>query len=463
MASDSDDDRPISAMLNVPPVQPRADDSSDDDTPFAQLPRKAKLPKAKQEEPQSSDDDTQERIAKLERLKAEAVAKEDYELAASLKKQIERLKAGGQPVEPVEPGDAHPFSASLTGKPANQQPANQQPETSRARWDLSADQWLWSNKHRPTTALATHYQRTSGAIKSRLKHLQNPEHSAHQRLLNSLQGPRKPPGKHLQSNLETLLHPRQPRKAPAEQPLPPGWKKLTSASRPGLVMYLAPDGNRHQTLPPSKCAVTYELGGVLREYRLQRSRELSIKPYTIFSDAELEAVVAARPRSVEELGRIRGFGPTKSHWYGEDIVGICSGHLPSCVSPKPNDKPKDTATNKRKHSATAPLSPTSERLRQTLKNFRTEQANALGQPSYCIFKDSVLDEVVLRKPRTPVELLAISGMGPSTVEKFGDSIIALCDGRKRILKKPPREEVVAPHPGPGWKQEFGGWVRVTEN
>ena len=55
----------------------------------------------------ADEDALEERIAKLERLKAEAVAKEDYELAASLKKQIERLKAGGQPVEPVEPGDAH--------------------------------------------------------------------------------------------------------------------------------------------------------------------------------------------------------------------------------------------------------------------------------------------------------------------------------------------------------------------
>merc|ERR1712086_1020981 len=58
------------------------------------------LPKMKT----NADEDTlEERIAKLERLKAEAVAKEDYELAASLKKQIERLKGGGQPVKPVEP------------------------------------------------------------------------------------------------------------------------------------------------------------------------------------------------------------------------------------------------------------------------------------------------------------------------------------------------------------------------
>ena len=52
-----------------------------------------------------ADEDTpEEHIAKLERLKAEAVAKEDYELAASLK-QIERREAGGQPVKPVESGE----------------------------------------------------------------------------------------------------------------------------------------------------------------------------------------------------------------------------------------------------------------------------------------------------------------------------------------------------------------------
>ena len=145
------------------------------------------------------------------------------------------------------------------------------------------------------------------------------------------------------------------------------------------------------------------------------------------------------------------------------------------ISPKPNNnKPKGTNTNKRKHSATAhsttaPLSPTSERLRQTLKDFRTEQARALGQPSYCVFKDSVLDEVVLRKPRTLEELCAISGMGPSKVEKFGEPILfeVWRFDYRRVLKQPrvqaPREEVVAPDPGPGWKQAFGGWVRVTEN
>ena len=52
----------------------------------------------------AAEDTLEEHIAKLERLKAEAVAKEDYELAASPKKQIERLEAGGQPVKPVESG-----------------------------------------------------------------------------------------------------------------------------------------------------------------------------------------------------------------------------------------------------------------------------------------------------------------------------------------------------------------------
>jgi hypothetical protein len=31
-----------------------------------------------------------------------------------------------------------------------------------------------------------------------------------------------------------------------------GWKRLTSPSRPGQVMYKAPDGTRHKTLPPLK-------------------------------------------------------------------------------------------------------------------------------------------------------------------------------------------------------------------
>ena len=60
----------------------------------------------------------EDRIAELERVKAAAVGNEDHEPAASLTKQIEFLKAGGQPTKPFESSNAHhnpaPFNTHQT-------------------------------------------------------------------------------------------------------------------------------------------------------------------------------------------------------------------------------------------------------------------------------------------------------------------------------------------------------------
>ena len=49
-------------------------------------------------------------------------------------------------------------------------------------WSLSNDKWLWDNRNNPIDQLASHFQRTNGAIKARLKHLNNPVHKAYSRL-----------------------------------------------------------------------------------------------------------------------------------------------------------------------------------------------------------------------------------------------------------------------------------------
>ena len=49
-------------------------------------------------------------------------------------------------------------------------------------WSAEDDQLLWDNRHVPTAALASTFSRGEGAVRSRIKHLQNPEHTAFQRL-----------------------------------------------------------------------------------------------------------------------------------------------------------------------------------------------------------------------------------------------------------------------------------------
>jgi ATP-dependent DNA helicase RecQ len=45
-----------------------------------------------------------------------------------------------------------------------------------------------------------------------------------------------------------------------------------------------------------------------------------------------------------------------------------------------------------------------------------------------VLGSSTLHSIVLARPRTVAQLQTISGIGPDKVDKFGASILALCNG-----------------------------------
>ena len=60
---------------------------------------------------------------------------------------------------------------------------------------------------------------------------------------------------------------------------------------------------------------------------------------------------------------------------------------------------------------------------QALKDWRRERAD--GKPAYTVATDATLREVIRRRPRTPDDLLAIKGIGPSFVDKHAESLLEL--------------------------------------
>ena len=52
-------------------------------------------------------------------------------------------------------------------------------------WSEQDDYKLWSLRSKPTYQLAEIFNKTTGAIQSRLKHLNDPKHKAHQRLFKN--------------------------------------------------------------------------------------------------------------------------------------------------------------------------------------------------------------------------------------------------------------------------------------
>ena len=66
-----------------------------------------------------------------------------------------------------------------------------------------------------------------------------------------------------------------------------------------------------------------------------------------------------------------------------------------------------------------------ERLREWCK----AEARRLRLPAYFILNDPTLKRVADARPCTTKQLLAIDGLGPAKVEKFGAAILDLCRDR----------------------------------
>jgi DNA helicase-2/ATP-dependent DNA helicase PcrA len=64
------------------------------------------------------------------------------------------------------------------------------------------------------------------------------------------------------------------------------------------------------------------LSNALRAWRTARAKADAVAPFIVFHDATIEAIAVRRPRSIAELRRVPGIGPTKLDRYGEEIIGV---------------------------------------------------------------------------------------------------------------------------------------------
>jgi len=69
-------------------------------------------------------------------------------------------------------------------------------------------------------------------------------------------------------------------------------------------------------------------------------------------------------------------------------------------------------------------------LEGALRAWRIGLARQRGVPPYVILHDTTLVAIVAARPRTPRELLNVSGIGPRKAEQYGAAILALITGRR---------------------------------
>jgi hypothetical protein len=60
----------------------------------------------------------------------------------------------------------------------------------------------------------------------------------------------------------------------------------------------------------------------LRQYRYETSKAEGIKAFYVYNNLQLEALIAAMPRNLDELKKISGFGDVKCEKYGKEIIEI---------------------------------------------------------------------------------------------------------------------------------------------
>ena len=143
----------------------------------------------------------------------------------------------------------------------------------------------------------------------------------------------------------------------------------------------------------------YEKDGEVRRYRKVRLTAVGLEMRRTTS---MELLIAD--------GMVEGFG----------------GRSDAPARARKAKTPLKTSNTKKAEAAATELTPAGAALAARLREWRAAEAKRLGVPAYVVLHDRTLTAVARRRPENPRELLAIDGMGPAKVEKFGGAILGLC-------------------------------------
>lgn len=111
-------------------------------------------------------------------------------------------------------------------------------------------------------------------------------------------------------------------------------------------------------------------------------------------------------------------------WQGGRLEGIL---LRDQSEPLSKAKAPRTSRSAQAEKASEELPLTSEQsaLAEKLRAWRLDEAKAMQQRAFFILSDRVMHEIARQMPNTMHDLLAIRGMGPAKVERWGEAICAV--------------------------------------
>ncbi|HEV2744845.1 MAG TPA: HRDC domain-containing protein, partial [Rubrobacter sp.] len=78
----------------------------------------------------------------------------------------------------------------------------------------------------------------------------------------------------------------------------------------------------------------------LRSWRGEKAREQKVPAYVVLHNSHLEEISASKPRTIQELGSIKGVGLRRAARYGEELLALVNGEereeTPASESPSAN-------------------------------------------------------------------------------------------------------------------------------
>jgi ATP-dependent DNA helicase RecQ len=188
----------------------------------------------------------------------------------------------------------------------------------------------------------------------------------------------------------------------------------------------------------------------LREWRKQEAAKTGKPAFMVFGDSALNALVHAAPTSIPELLQVAGFGPDKAERFGAELCAICRGQEESRaaspvrrspaatpkrsepISPAPS-KPAPAVQEFKRERPAAPdpanaLNPGQQALELRLREWRKTESEKMGLPQFFVLGSTALRSIVLDPPRNLAQLKTVAGIDAEKLERFGPSILQLCNG-----------------------------------
>lgn len=169
----------------------------------------------------------------------------------------------------------------------------------------------------------------------------------------------------------------------------------------------------------------------LKVLRRELARRHDMPPFMVISDEVLGNIAQAEPSTPEGLLAVDGVTPKLLDRFGAPILELLRGHAQGATLPAEVHSPGATrAVAPRPKPVLDDPTPEEAALYGRLKELRARLARELKQPAYCVFADRTLIELARAHPTTEREMLAVSGVGPAKLEKFGEAFLRVLRGEE---------------------------------